>query len=216
MVKGRSSCDGCKATLDPAELIPILSHWLFRGKCRRCGATINPLHWQVELAAGAIGALAMAIAPDWTGLAGAILGWLLLALALLDLHHFWLPDALTISLALSGIVTGFAGLEPALGVRIIGGAAGYGGLALLAWGYRQWRKRDGLGSGDPKLFGAIGLWLGWQALPIVMLSASIGGLIWTGLRLLRGATVLATDRLPLGTLLAAAAFGTWLWQNYSR
>jgi leader peptidase (prepilin peptidase)/N-methyltransferase len=83
-------------------------------------------------------------------------------------------------------------------------------LWLIAAAYRLVRRRDGLGGGDPKLFGAIGLWLGWRLLPIVLLLACLTGLALVLARLLTGAGVRADDRLPLGALLAIAAYPTWL------
>ena len=215
VIKGRSACDGCGAVLQPYELVPLVSHGFLHGKCRRCGIAIDPLHWQVELAGAVIGVAAMIASQNWLGLIGAGFGWLLLALALLDLRHFWLPDRLTALVAVTGIAGGLARFAPDLSARLIGGGVGYAALALIALVYRFLRKRDGLGGGDPKLLGAIGCWLGWQALPHVLLGASLGGLLWVGLRMASGTKVTATDRLPLGSLLAIAAFLDWLWQNYA-
>lgn len=213
VLRGRSACDGCGVILRPHELLPLASYVLAHGKCRHCSAKINALHWQVELAGAVIGALSLTVAPDFVGWSGALFGWLMLTLALLDLRHFWLPDRLSGLVAGSGLIAGLVGLTPDLADRIIGGVAGYGSLALIALAYRLVRKREGIGGGDPKLFGAIGLWLGWQALPMVLLTGSLGGLIWAGCLVLRGARIAATDRLPLGTLLAIAGFGAWLCQN---
>ena len=80
--------------------------------------------------------------------------------------------------------------------------------------YRLIRKRDGLGGGDPKLLGAIGAWLGWQALPLVIVGASAMGIGWIIWQVARGRTVAATDRLALGGLMAAAAFPLWLGQAW--
>ena len=207
---GRSACDGCSRTLAARELIPVVSALAARGHCRSCGARIDPLHMQVELACALVGGVALWVAPGVAGMAGALFGWLLVALAWLDARHFWLPDRLTGTLAALGLVGGIAGLEPALPDRLIGGAGGFASLVLVGWGYRRWRGREGLGGGDPKLFGAIGLWLGWQALPFVLLGASASGLLAVAGLALTGRRVTATMRLPLGTLLAVAAFVVWV------
>lgn len=144
---------------------------------------------------------------------GALFGWLLVALAALDLKHFWLPDRLTGSVALVGIASGLTGLVPAIPDRAIGALAGYGTLALIAVSYRWLRKREGLGGGDPKLLGAIGAMLGWQALPFVMLGASSIGLFYIGIRIASGNKVNAADRVPLGALMAFAAFPLWMIQQ---
>lgn len=97
--------------------------------------------------------------------------------------------------------------------RAIGAVAGFGGLALIALAYRWLRKRDGLGGGDPKLLGAIGAMLGWQALPFVLLGASSVGLLYVAIRIGSGHKVDATDRIPLGALMALAAFPVWIVQQ---
>lgn len=212
VLTGRSRCDGCARTLGPVELVPLIGFLLLRGRCRTCGAAIDPRHPAIELTAALIGALSLSLVPGLGGgLAGAIFGWMLLALALLDAEHFWLPDAITLPLLGLGLAAASVAREPSLGDRAIGAAAGYGALALIGFGYAAVRKRKGLGGGDPKLLGAIGAWLGWQALPFVLLAASLAGLGWAALAALGGRTMAADDRLPLGTLMALAAWPIWLW-----
>jgi leader peptidase (prepilin peptidase)/N-methyltransferase len=207
---GRSACDGCGRTLRAIELVPVASFVTQRGRCRSCGATIAPSHLLVELLALAIGVASGLAVPGWAGAAGGVFGWLLLALAAIDLRAFWLPDPLTAALALLGVGGGWLGLAPSLPDRLIGGAAGFTALWLVATLYRRLRGRAGLGGGDPKLFGAIGLWLGWHALPQVLLLACLLGLAVVAVTRIRGCPLTATDRLPLGTLLAPAAFLLWL------
>jgi leader peptidase (prepilin peptidase) / N-methyltransferase len=210
VMQGRSLCDQCGNALSARELVPIISALIQRGKCRQCGAEIASSHFAIELAAAAIGAAALCVAPGWQGFAGALFGWLLLALGALDAAHFWLPNQLTATLALSGLGAGLLGLDPPLAERLWGGFAGYLSLALVAFAYKLIRKREGLGGGDPKLLGAIGLWLGWQMLPYVVSGASGLGLLFALLGAMRGRSLSATDRLPLGALLALAAFPIWI------
>ncbi|MGF7147896.1 leader peptidase (prepilin peptidase)/N-methyltransferase [Sphingomonas zeicaulis] len=207
---GRSTCDACGQPLRWFELVPLLSFAAQRGRCRRCGGRIDARHPLIEVAAALIGAAAMIAAPGLAGLAGALFGWLLLTLATLDVEHHWLPDRLTIPLAAAGIAVGAAGVSPTLVNRLIGAFAGFGTLWLIATAYRVLRGRIGLGGGDPKLFGAIGAWLGWQMLPFVLLLAALAGLAAVVAMRLRGATVTGTTRLPFGALLAVAAFPVWL------
>jgi leader peptidase (prepilin peptidase) / N-methyltransferase len=89
--------------------------------------------------------------------------------------------------------------------------AGFGTLWLIGRGYRLVRGREGLGGGDPKLFGAIGAWLGWAALPHVLLLAGFVGLGSVLIARFRGKAVRATTRLPLGSLMAVAAWPLWLF-----
>ena len=207
---GRSKCDGCGRALGIRDLVPVLSFIAARGRCRTCGARIDPRHLAIELTAALIGAVALWIVPGWAGLAGALFGWQLIALAALDVEHFWLPNILTATLAATGLLAAL--LDPAtLQDRVIGGAAGFTSLFLIAWAYKRVRGRDGLGAGDPKLLGAIGCWLGWQALPLVLVGASGIGLIAVVLMRLRGQAIAATTRMPLGALMAVAAFPLWIW-----
>lgn len=209
VARGRSACDACGATLRAAELVPVLSFLVQRGRCRHCRARIAASHWGTEVAGLAIGLAAGLIAPGWAGAAGAIFGWLLLTLAALDLAAFWLPNALNAALAAAGLIAGATGLAPPLLDRLIGGGAGYAVLWLVARGYKAARGRQGLGGGDPKLFGAIGCWLGWQDLPMVLLSASLIGLAAVLGMMSVGRRVRATDRLPFGVMLAAGAWAIW-------
>ena len=199
---GRSSCDGCGRVLAPLELVPVASAIAARGKCTSCDAAIDPFHLRVELTAAAIGAAAMLISPDLRGAMLALFGWLLLPLALLDWRHFWLPDRLTAALAAVGLAAGGLLSGVPLLHRLIGGAIGYCALAVLATAYRRLRSREGLGGGDAKLLGAIGLWTGWAALPPILVAASL-----IGLGLAVGRRHGPADAVPLGTLLAAAAGG---------
>lgn len=197
---GRSRCDGCGRALQVRELVPALSGLLSRGRCRTCDAPIDPIHWQVELAAAFLAGTALTLEPSLRGLAIAGFWLLLLPIALLDARHFWLPDRLTLLLAAAGVVMGGEASGTALEGRLAGGAAGFLGLWLLALLYRGLRGRDGLGGGDPKLLGAIGLWVGWQPLPAILLIAASGGLI--------AAAILRRERsekMPFGTMMALAA-----------
>ncbi len=207
---GRSGCDACGRTLSAWELVPIVSAVALRGRCRGCGVAIAPLHWRVELLALGIGAVAGWIAPGGVGVAGAVFGWLMLALGGLDLIAFWLPDRLTSALAVAGLVGGVAGLAPDLSDRLIGGVAGFGALWLIALAYRRVRGREGMGGGDPKLLGAIGLWLGWRMLPAVLLLACLIGLGVALVMRITGRSVAADTAMPLGTLMAVAAYPAWV------
>ena len=209
VVSGRSRCDHCGKALGPLQLIPIISHLVQRGRCKHCDAAIDPFHLRVELAAALIGGASLALLPNENGLILALMGWLLLPLFLLDARHLWLPDRLTILLAVAGLgLAGFANEVPVVD-RLIGGVAGFAALWLIAAGFKALRGRDGMGSGDPKLFGAIGCWIGWQALPFALLAGSAGLL---ALVILQG---LGRDREaqhPLGAGLAVGAFLTFAWQ----
>lgn len=216
VVGGRSACDACGQVLRARDLVPIASALRLRGKCRDCGAPIDGRHTVIEAAAAAIGVAAAWAVPGPAAIAGAAFGWLLLALAALDIAALWLPDRLTATLAVAGLVTGALGLEPPLAERLIGGVAGFAVLWLVAAGYRRVRGRHGLGGGDAKLLGAIGLWLGWRMLPPVLVLACLVGLGLVLFRRLSGRLVARDDALPFGAFLALAAYPAWLFMLTAR
>ncbi len=210
VLAGRSRCDGCGRTLGALELVPILSWLARRGRCGTCGARIDARHVAIELAAAAIGLVAALAFPWPMALATAVFGWWLLILAALDVEHHWLPDALTLPLIPAGLVVAWLALGPPLSDRLAGAVVGGLTLWLIALAYRAVRGREGMGGGDPKLMAGIGAWLGLFNLPFVLLGASLLGLLSIGAMAARGVQVNAVTRLPLGALLAVAAWAVWL------
>jgi leader peptidase (prepilin peptidase)/N-methyltransferase len=193
-LRGRSACDGCGAPLAAYRLVPVISFVVQRGRAACCGMRIDRLHPAGEIAGALAGAAIAAAASD----------------PLLDARHYWLPNPLTAALALAGLGAGLLGLQPDLASRLIGGAAGYLLFAGVRLGYRRLRGREGMGGGDVKLFGAIGLWLGWQMLPLVLFGAAAAGLFWALILLATGRSLSGASRLPFGVFLALAAGGGWL------
>jgi len=211
VMKGRSRCDGCDRVLGPVELIPLFGALLTRGRCRSCGATIDRVHGLMEIGAALIGGIALWLLPIPAAALIAVAGWMLLTLAVLDARHFWLPDALTLPLAALGLTLGDWLLPAPFWDRAIGAILGCSLLFALSLAYRRLRGRDGLGLGDAKLLGAIGAWLGWQTLPLVLLVASVAGLLWALAMRIRGGAIDSTSRLPLGTFLCLAVLpAAWL------
>jgi len=210
VMKGRSQCDACGAELSARDLVPLLSFLVQRGRCRRCGARIDSRHFAMELAAALIGAIAVLAHPLPLALVTAVLGWWLLVTAAIDAEEQWLPDLLTLPLVPLGLAVAWAGFGPPLEDRLVGAAAGWLTLLALAWLYRRVRGREGLGGGDPKLLAGIGAWLGVLQLPFVLLGAGLVGLGAVLALRLRGDKVSATTRLPLGALMAVAAWPIWI------
>ncbi len=213
-VFGRSRCDSCEIPLGPRDLVPILSFAISRGRCRACGAAIDPRHLGMEIAAAIVGAAAFIAHPLPLALVTALFGWAMLLLIALDVEHHWLPDRLTLPLIPLGLAAAWAGFGPPLLERALGAAVGWAALAGLAFAYRVLRGREGLGGGDPKLFAALGAWLGWMHLPFVLLGAGLAGIAAALLMRARGKAVSATTRLPLGALMALAAWPLWLIVAY--
>lgn len=210
-LRGRSACDGCGAPLAAIRLVPLLSFIVQRGRAGCCGSRIDPVHPIGEIMGALIGGASAAGAPDLAIAAtGALFGWLLLLLALLDARHYWLPDALNALLAIAGIGVALLGIQPGLAGRLIGGVAGFLLFAMVRLGYRRLRGREGMGGGDVKLFGAIGLWLGWQVLPLVLFGAALAGLSWSLILHAAGRPITGASRLPFGVFLALAGWSGWL------
>ncbi len=208
---GRSACDGCGRRLHALELVPLVSWAALKGRCRTCGRAIAAEHNVMEIGAALVGGFALLMHSGLGGLVSAAFGWWLLLLAAVDAKYHWLPDRLTLPLIPLGLAAAaVAQVGPPLDARAIGAVAGFLILAGIGWLYQRLRGREGLGGGDPKLLAGLGAWLGWTQLPFLLLGAGLLGLATVALRRLRGEKVSATDRLPLGTLLALAAWPLWL------
>ena len=210
VVSGRSRCDACGKSLGPGELVPVLSYAALHGRCRKCGARIDRRHLAIEVAAATVGLIALLAHPLPLAIVTMLLGLWLLLVAMLDVEHHWLPDRLTLPLIPLGLAAAWAGFGPPLIERLIGAAAGWAALFLIAWLYRRVRGREGMGGGDPKLLAGIGAWVGALHLPFILLGAGLLGLAAVLLMRLRGEEVGPTSRLPLGALMAVAAWPVWL------
>ncbi len=206
--RGRSRCDGCGRRLSLYELIPLLGPVLARGRCRICGHRIGWRHSQVELICGILGAYCFGTGMAWL----APLAWLLILLAWFDARHLWLPNPLLAALACVAVLTPSTEFLT-MALRLLGGVIGFAILWLVAATYRRVRNKDGLGGGDPKLFGAIGLWVGALDLPLVLSIACAIGLVDAGLRM-RGGADARTLALPLGTYLCIATLGLLVFVSF--
>jgi leader peptidase (prepilin peptidase)/N-methyltransferase len=209
-IRGRSHCDRCGTAVPGWANVPIASYVMLRGRCRACNGAIDRRHPLLEMICMLVAATSVAVHPGLTGWTGAVFGWLLATLAVVDARQFRLPDKIVLPLAALGLMAGAYGVPPPLSDRLWGATGGLVVLTLIAFAYRAVRGRAGLGRGDAKLLAAIGAWIGWQPLPWVVMVAAMVGLLWTAWRIFRGERVTASDKLPLGTLLAIAAWPAWL------
>ena len=174
----RSYCPSCRKQLAILELIPLLSYVASAGKCRSCSVPINPRYPIVELL-GALAALGAIYFFGYTPAAfgAAILCWFLIALAIIDFETGYLPDMLTLPLIILGLAANGAGLFVPITASIIGAAAGFLSFRLIGALFYRLRGIEGLGQGDAKLLAALGAWVGWQALPIIVLVGSVTTLL---------------------------------------
>jgi leader peptidase (prepilin peptidase) / N-methyltransferase len=207
----RSSCDHCGATLGARDLVPLLSWLARRGRCGCGKVRLSAFYPGIELAALAVAVSATLVLSGWLLWASLALGWTLLALAAIDLRHYLLPDALTLPLIAVGLAVAWL-IEPArVDEHALGAAAGFIGLAAIAWLYRRLREREGLGRGDAKLLGAGGAWLGWQALPSVVALGAAAALALALARVASGGKLSASTRIAFGPYLALAIWVVWLY-----
>jgi leader peptidase (prepilin peptidase)/N-methyltransferase len=208
---GRSVCDRCGRTLGVADLIPVVS-WLWRhGRCACGEARLGIFYPGIELAAVAIAGSAVAVLSGWLLWVSLALGWTLLTLAAIDLRHYWLPDRLTLPLIAAGLLVAWLIDPAALEGHAIGALAGFLAFAGIAWAYRRLRRRAGLGLGDAKLLAAAGGWLGWPALPGLVVAAATLALAAALIRAAFGERLAATTRIAFGPYLALAFWLFWLY-----
>jgi leader peptidase (prepilin peptidase) / N-methyltransferase len=202
---GRSHCDHCQTTLVARDLVPLLSYLLLRGKCRYCGQSIAISALYIEVASVAIGLFAVMFLSGGQAVAAAVFGWLLLPLIILDFQQLWLPNRLVLLLALAGVSIGpFLVPDVNWPDRILGGIFGFLALEVIRQAFRKLRQAEGMGGGDPKLFGAIGLWIGWQGLPMTLLLATLIGFICIAVTF--ALSKKSDTQLPFGAYMGMAAF----------
>ncbi|MGL6214601.1 prepilin peptidase [Billgrantia desiderata] len=217
----RSICPQCETPIAWHDNLPVLGWIKRRGRCAACEARISPQYPLVELAGAGLALAVVALyGASWQGLFvyGACLA--LLALAVIDLRTQLLPDAMTLPLLWAGLLYQLLFQPLMLPSAVIGAMAGYLALWSVYWLFKLVTGKEGMGYGDFKLLAALGAWLGWQYLPMVLiLSAGVGAIVGLALQLalprLRGAP------MPFGPYLASAGMiallvGEPLMASYGR
>jgi leader peptidase (prepilin peptidase)/N-methyltransferase len=206
-----SHCPHCNAAIKPWQNIPVLSYLVLRGRCANCKTGISIRYPIIEICAGLLAALAAAhFGFSWALLAALVLLWTLLTLTMIDVDHQLLPDQLTLPLLWLGLLLNTQGLFVPLLDAVWGAAGGY----LLLWGvfhlFRLLTGKEGMGYGDFKLLAALGAWLGWQMLPVIILLSSLVGAA-------AGSVLLIVQRkgrgtpIPFGPYLAGAGVIAFFW-----
>jgi len=206
-----SHCPVCKTAIKPWQNIPVLSYLLLRGKCGNCATPISPRYPVLELVTGLM-TLALAwffdLSPALLG--AALLTWALIALTVIDIDHQLLPDDITLPLMWLGLLFNLTATYATLPDAVIGAMAGYLILWGIYWAFKLLTGKEGMGYGDFKLLAALGAWLGWQALPLVILLSSLVGAV-CGVALMiikrRGKEI----PIPFGPYLAMAGWIALLW-----
>ena len=206
-----SHCPQCETPIAVWDNIPVLSFVLLRGRCRHCA---KPIGWRYPLveALTAIATVTVGVYTPWglPLLAYLLLTWSLIALAGIDIDTQLLPDNITLPLLWAGLLFNLVSGAVALSDAVLGAAGGYLLLWSIYWLFKLATGKEGMGFGDFKLLAALGAWLGWQALPVIILLSSIVGAVLGALILtLRGQG--RSQPLPFGPYLAAAGWACLLW-----
>ena len=206
-----SCCPRCQTPIKPWHNVPLLGWLLLRGRCANCREPISAQYPLVELAGGVLAASCAWHFGYGPALAAALLlSWTLLALAVIDLRTQLLPDDLTLPLLWLGLLLALHPVFASLHDAVLGAVAGYLTLWSVYWLFKLVTGKEGMGYGDFKLLAALGAWLGWQALPsIILLSSVVGALTGIGLIVLRGRG--RQVPMPFGPFLAAAGWLTLLF-----
>jgi leader peptidase (prepilin peptidase) / N-methyltransferase len=214
----RSACPTCKAPITALQNIPLLSWLVLRGRCASCKHPISPRYPLVELATGLLSALvAWHFGFGSAAACGILVTWLLIAMTGIDIDHQLLPDNLTLPLMWAGLLAAVL-IGPTTGIAlpvaprdaILGAVAGYLSLWSVFHLFRLITGKEGMGYGDFKLFAALGAWLGWQSLLlIILISAATGAVLGILMIALRGRDRAAP--MPFGPYLAAAGWIAMLY-----
>ncbi len=206
-----STCPHCGHKIRPWENIPLLSYLFLKGKCASCKASISPRYPLVELTTGVLSAaVAFHFGYSEQALAVLILTWSLIALTMIDIDHQLLPDQITLPLLWAGLLVNAQGIFVDLTDAVYGAVAGYLILWTVFWLFKLITGKEGMGFGDFKLLAALGAWMGWQSLPIIVLMSSLVGAVIG----IAGILILGRDRnipIPFGPYLAIAGWITLLW-----
>ena len=206
-----SACPGCGHKIAVQHNVPVLGFLWLKGRCGNCGVKISARYPLVEAFAAVLGlTTAYVLGPTWQTVAALGFAWTLLALTLIDLDHKLLPDSLTLPLLWAGLLVNVPGTFATLSSSVLGAAAGYLALWSVYKLFKLLTGKEGMGYGDFKLLAAIGAWLGWQLLPVViLLSALVGSVVGIALIAFGGRS--SQTAIPFGPYLAAAGFIALLW-----
>lgn len=217
----RSACPNCGHQISALENIPVLSYLALRGKCSKCGSAISMRYPIVELVSGILSAYAAwHFGFGLAAVAAIVFIWALIALTFIDFDTQLLPDDITLPLLWLGIIFNLFNTFTTLSNSIIGAIAGYLVLWSVYWLFKLVTGKEGMGYGDFKLLAAIGAWLGWSLLPLVIMLSSVVGAV-VGITLIIAARHGRNIPIPFGPYLAGGALIALFWgeqitQSYLR
>lgn len=206
-----SRCPSCSAAIKPWQNIPVLSYLMLRGRCAGCSNSISLRYPSVELVTGLLSVLVvyvMGLEPS--SLAYLFLLWSLVALTLIDYDTQLLPDQITLPLVWAGLLFNLVFEAVPLESAVIGAMLGYLSLWSVYWLFKLLTGKEGMGYGDFKLLAALGAWMGWQQLPLIIILSSLVGAICGSIILFASKRSQSTA-IPFGPYLAIAGFIALLW-----
>jgi leader peptidase (prepilin peptidase)/N-methyltransferase len=211
LARPRSRCPACGHQITALENIPIISYLMLRGKCSKCAAPISLRYPIVEAGTGLLSAYAAwHFGPTPQAVGALIMLWALIALTAIDYDTQLLPDSITLPLLWIGLALNLAGAYVELSSAVIGAMAGYLTLWSVYWLFKLTTGKEGMGYGDFKLLAALGAWMGWQMLPVIILLSSIVGAI-VGISLIAFSRHGRNTPIPFGPYLAAAGIIALFW-----
>ncbi len=211
LVVPRSACPHCGHPISAAENIPVLSYLFLRGRCAGCGAAISPRYPLVEAISGILSAYAAwHFGFGLSGFAAMAFVWALIALTFIDFDTQLLPDDITLPLLWLGLLLNLSGVFTSLPNAVVGAMAGYLILWSVYWLFKLVTGKEGMGFGDFKLLAAIGAWMGWQMLPLVILLSSLVGAV-VGIALIVFAKHGRHIPIPFGPYLAGGGLIALFW-----
>lgn len=210
----QSHCLHCKTSLRIIDNIPIVSYCLLLGKCRFCRAVISFQYPLVELLTLI---LSFVVLKHFQGLnlqtvTALLLTWGLIALSVIDFKHYLLPDLITLPFLWLGLLLGVLHMFQTPESCILGAVTGYLSLWIIYQIFKYLTGKEGMGYGDFKLLSMLGAWLGVQAVPLIILIASLLGSI-IGLFLILFHKKHKDSSMPFGPYLAIGGFVSLLWQK---
>ncbi|WP_442947171.1 prepilin peptidase [Noviherbaspirillum sp.] len=215
----RSACPHCGHRISALENVPVISYLALRGKCKQCKAPISARYPAIELLTGALSAFVIwRFGSGMAGLATLLFIYFLIAMTFIDADTQLLPDDLTLPLLWCGLLFNMNGLFVPLDEAVIGAVAGYLSLWSVYWLFKLATGKEGMGYGDFKLLAALGAWMGWKMLPIIILLSSVVGAI-VGISLIVFTKRGRDNPIPFGPYLAVAGliallYGKSLTQAY--
>lgn len=209
----RSQCPKCGHVIRSYENIPLLSYLFLRGHCSSCNTSISIRYPLIEVATAILFvAIALQFGPTWESLVAFGFTAILVALAVIDYDHQLLPDDLTFFLLWTGLFASLFNIFTDPVSSIIGAMAGYLSLWFVYHIFRLLTGKEGMGYGDFKLLAALGAWLGWQLLPLIILLSSLVGAV-IGLILIGLKRHKSSQPMPFGPFIALAGWIALIWGN---